>query len=125
MTISYLVIWVKDMNTSLALYKDILGLEINQRYPNENGGEVVFLVEKGCTPMVDQPLLELIEDPMHQEKGCGFIMGFEVESLAATSLCMEEKGIQKVKGPYSPASGVTISTFVGPDGEIFEVMEME
>ena len=124
MTLSYMVLYVKDMDKSLALYKDVLGLEMTTRYPTETGGEAAFLVEPGFKPMIDQPLLELVVDPAGNHNApAAFLLGFEVKDLAAASSAVEKLGLKKLKGPYSPDNSVQISTFSGPDRELFELMQ--
>jgi catechol 2,3-dioxygenase-like lactoylglutathione lyase family enzyme len=124
MTISYVVLFVKDIDASLSLYQNVLGLELKQRYTTEDGGEAAFLVEKGFTPMVDQPLLELVVDKSGKNdspRGC--LLGFEVASLDKATMMMNQKGFKKLHGPYSPEPSVKISTFEGPDNEIVELMQ--
>ena len=46
MTISYVVLFVKDMEKTLEVYRDAIGLEVSTRY-QEGNDDVAFLVEKG------------------------------------------------------------------------------
>lgn len=121
MTISYVVLFVKDMEASLAVYRDAIGLEVNKRYM-DGVDDVAFLVEKGGTPMVDQPLLELVCNPKKARDLSSVFLGFEVDSVSETAERMKKAGMKILNDPYSPGDGVTIITMSGPDNETIELM---
>ena len=123
MTISYVVLFAKDMEKTLAVYADAIGLEINQRYTTEEGEDVAFLVEKGGTPMVDQPLLEIVVHPDKAKGLSDVFLGFEVKDLETSIEKMKAAGMTVIHEPYSPGEGVSIVTMTGPDGETIELMQ--
>jgi catechol 2,3-dioxygenase-like lactoylglutathione lyase family enzyme len=123
MTISYIVLFAKDMKKTLEVYCDAIGLEMNQRYTSDKGEDVAFLVEKGGTPMVDQPLLEIVVHPAKAKNLSSVFLGFEVDSLEETTKKMKEAGMKVINEPYSPAPNVSIITMTGPDGETIELMQ--
>lgn len=122
MTISYVVLFVKDMEKTLEVYRDAIGLEVNQRY-RDGEDDVAFLVEKGGTPMVDQPLLEIVCNPQKARELSSVFLGFEVKSVPEAAERMKAKGMKVINEPYSPGPGVTIITMSGPDGETIELMQ--
>lgn len=123
MTISYVVLFAKDMEKTLAVYVDAIGLEMNQRYTTQDGEDVAFLVEKGGIPMVDQPLLEIVVHPDKAKELSSVFLGFEVKDLNASIEKMKTAGMTVIHEPYSPGDGVTIVTMSGPDGETIELMQ--
>ena len=122
MTISYVVLFVKDMDATLAVYRDAIGLEVNQRYM-DGEDDVAFLVQKGAKPMVDDTLLEIV---CSKEKAKGLpnvFLGFEVSDLAEATERMKAAGQSVINEPYSPGPEVKIITMTGPDGETIELMQ--
>ena len=122
MTISYVVLFVKDMDATLAVYRDAIGLEVNQRYM-DGEDDVAFLVQKGAKPMVDDTLLEIV---CSKEKAKGLpnvFLGFEVSDLAEATERMKAAGQSVINEPYSPGPEVKIITMTGPVGETIELMQ--
>lgn len=124
MTVSYVVLFVKDMDEALAVYQGAIGLEVNQRYM-DGKDDVAFLVEKGGTPMVDQPLLEIVCNPEKAMDLASVFLGFEVESLADATERMKKVGMRVINEPYSPGPGVSIITMTGPNNETIELMQKQ
>jgi lactoylglutathione lyase len=123
MTISYVVLFAKDMDKMLEVYVDAIGLEVNQRYTTEEGEDVAFLVEKGKTPMVEEPLLEIVVHPDKAKELSSVFLGFEVEDLNTAIQKMKGAGMTVIHEPYSPGEGVSIVTMTGPGGETIELMQ--
>ncbi len=123
MTISYIVLFSKDMDATLAVYSEAIGLEVNERYRTESGEDVAFLVERGGTPMVDQPLLEIVCHPDKAKDLSGIFLGFEVKNLEEIAEKMKKAGMKVINEPYSPSPGVKIITMTGPDNETIELMQ--
>ena len=123
MTISYIVLFAKNMEKTLSVYQNAIGLEVSERYTSEKGEDVAFLVEKGGTPMVDQPLLEIVVHPEKAKDLSSVFLGFEVKSLSSATAKMKAAGMKVIHEPYSPAPNVKIITMTGPDGETIELMQ--
>lgn len=124
MKFSYLVVFVKDLDASLALYRDLLGFEVSHQYSEQDGTRVAFVVEKGKTPMKQASMLELVTTPGGADpQPHGYVIGLEVESLADTAELLERHGYI-LSEPYSPAPGYTNRDFKGPDGEDIGLMEV-
>ncbi|MDR1630086.1 MAG: VOC family protein [Oscillospiraceae bacterium] len=117
MRFDFVTVYVKDMERSLAFYRDVIGLTVLRRHPAADG-ELAFLGESGNVT------LELIASPRHAENTYnGFSLGFAVDSLSGATVMMEEKGFSLLRGPVSPAPGVRFGFFAGPDGEEIELIE--
>lgn len=126
MTFSYVELFVSNLETSVAFYRDVLGLEVEREYIGQcETGEtkVAFMVDPGKCPMVNGTLLELVEGMPDKTPLRGFLLGFNVSSLAETTRKILNVGGKQICGPYSPAEGVFISEFYGPDGEEIGIVE--
>ncbi len=122
MTISYVVLFVKDMEKTLEVYRDAIGLEVSTRY-QEGNDDVVFVVEKGKEPMKDDTLLEIVCNPEKAKVLDSVFLGFEVKSLEETAEKLKKAGMRVINEPYSPGPDVSIITMSGPDGETIELMQ--
>lgn len=116
MRFDFVTVYVKDMERSLAFYRDVIGLEVLRRHPTADG-ELAFLGERGNVT------LELIASPRNQENTyTGFSLGFAVDSLEEATALMEKNGFSLLRGPIAPAPGVQFSFFKGPDNEEIELI---
>lgn len=123
MTLSYVVLFVKDMDKTLAVYRDAIGLEVSTRYETEEGEDVAFMVEPGKEPMVTDTLLEIVCHPSKAKVLDSVFLGFEVKDLEEAIAKMKAAGSAVINAPYSPDEGVRIVTMSGPDGETIELMQ--
>lgn len=125
MNFSYVVLYVKDIRESMGFYQDVIGME-RERFFEEDGVKKAFMVQPGKVPMVEEPMIELVEGMANMPTAqAGELIGFTVDDLEKTVALLNEKGYPLLKGPYSPAPGVTIYEYRGPDGERVGVMNME
>ncbi len=108
---------VANMSRSLEFYRDLLGLEINRRFPFGPGGEIVFL-GKGET------LVELIADGTGKKTQLGpdISWGFEVPSLDEMMEKMKQAGIE-AQGPFQPNPHVRFFYVLDPDGMRIQFVE--
>lgn len=117
MIYSFVTLHIKDMEKSLAFYRDLLGLQIQSRHPT-NDGELAFLGEEG------KPMIELVYSPRNSKNTYkGFNLGFEVESLEESTDIFTRSGYKLLRGPVSPNESATFAIFSGPDGEEIELIE--
>ena len=114
MTYSLTTVFVHDLEKSIAFFTNVLGLSVIHRIPGEHGP--AFLGESG------KPHIELIGGN-NGAAFSGFSLGFTVDSLEQATLTMEAAGCAKIRGPISPAQGVSFSFFRGPDGMEIELIE--
>lgn len=117
MQFAFITIYVRDMQKSLAFYRDLLGLEVLRGQPTADG-ELVFLGVPG------QPTIELIYAPAFAGNTyTGFSVGFEVDSLDSASAMLTDAGYPLKRGPISPSPKVAFSFFEGPNGEEIQLIE--
>jgi catechol 2,3-dioxygenase-like lactoylglutathione lyase family enzyme len=123
---TYLVVNVKDMERSLSLYRDLLGMEVGFFDVEADGTRVAFVVPKGKRPMSGATMLELVTVPEDQPLDpAGFIIGIEVDWMAETTARLREAGYE-LGDPYTPpGEGYLNVDFVGPDGEVISLMEVD
>jgi lactoylglutathione lyase len=126
MKFSYVVLYVSDMDKSVSFYRDIIGLECERRYVEEDGVETAFMVTPGAQPMFGQPMIELVSGmPNMPTAQSGELFGFTVDDLEKTVQRLNEGSYPLLKGPYSPDPSCTIYEYRGPDGERIGVMNMK
>lgn len=108
---------VKDMESSVRFYRDIIGLPLDRRFPAGPGVEIAFLgagetkVELICGP--DRP------DP----RGDGVSLGFEVSSLDEAISDLKNKGLQVDSGPFQPNPNIKFFYVKDPDGYKVQFVE--
>lgn len=126
MFLSYVVLYCKDIEKSVHFYRDIIGMECERRYKEDDGVETAFMVQPGMIPMVDQPMIELVSGmPNMPTAQRGELFGFTVDDLDKVVGMLNDEGYPCVKGPYSPDVNCTIYEYRGPDGERIGVMNMD
>lgn len=82
MKFSYVVLYCSNMEKSVHFYRDIIGLECERRYTEEDGVETAFMVQPGAVPMVQQPMVELVCGmPNMPTAQSGELFGFTVDNL--------------------------------------------
>lgn len=118
MKLSFVTIYVKNMETSLAFYQDVLGLKITRRFAAGPESEIAFLKDEGAEVEL---IYEKSDEPINYcEK---MSMGFEVESATQKIEELKQKGIPIVKGPFQPNPTTTIFFINDPDGVSIEFIE--
>ena len=94
MKYGWTTISVKDLDASVAFYRDILHLPVTRRFAAGPGMEITFLGE-GNTQ------IELIKYPGEPVAvGKGISLGFVVDSLDEALSLMAQKGIEIESGPF-------------------------
>ena len=125
MKFSYVVLYCSDMDRSVRFYRDIIGMECERRYKEEDGVETAFMVTPGAKPMTEQPMIELVCGmPNMPTAQSGELFGFTVDDLDRSVQMLKDEGYPLLKGPYSPEEGCTIYEFRGPDGERVGIMNI-
>lgn len=102
-------ILVKDLERSVAFYRDIIGLPIVRRLSGSHGS-IVFLGESDTN-------IELVEHP-HADVVTGnrISLGFAVDSLDAMLKFVASKGIAVESGPFQPNEHIKFFYVLDPDG---------
>jgi lactoylglutathione lyase len=108
---------VKDIETSIRFYEDIVGLKVNKRFAAGPETQIAFLGSGDAQ-------LELISGAGSYE-GNGISLGFRVDDLDAKMAFVQEKGVAVHSGPFAP-NPVTRFFFVqDPDGLLVQFVEQK
>ncbi|WP_320130219.1 VOC family protein [uncultured Sphaerochaeta sp.] len=118
MKFCWCTITVRNMEESLAFYREIVGLEVTDRVISDNGTEIVFLGN-------GETKVELIsqKEVVVEEVGQPVSLGFEVSSLDTQLEKMKQKGIAVTAGPFQPNPKVRFFYIQGPDGVNIQFVE--
>ena len=117
MRIHHFAIEVKDMETSVAFYKDYFGLQEEQRFCLDEE-ENVFLVS-------DHFRLELISggrQPVNPQSAVHIC--FEVNSINEVIHRFNKNGIVALEGPIKLDNDWETVFFEGPNQEVIEFLQM-
>ena len=111
-------IHVKDMEKSLAFYRDVVGLDLKRRFGGAQGPEMAFLGGNGGE-------VELISDGSGREAqiGSDISIGFEVDSLGDKLASVRETGVEITGGPVQPSPSVRFFFVKDPDGLTVQFVE--
>lgn len=118
MKISWITIYVKNMEASKRFYCDILGLNIKQEMSPQPGMIICFL-DGGS---IDY---ELIQDSKHGETKIGgsVSVGFMVDSLNEKICDLKNKGVENIVGPIQPSLVIRFIYIKDPDGMTIHISE--
>jgi len=109
---------VKDMESSLKFYKEVVGLTVDRTMkPNENM-QIAFLGS-------GETKVELIYDGANKNRSYSndISIGFEVESLEATIELLKGKGIKVEGGPFQPNPMIKFIYVLDPNGMRVQFVE--
>jgi lactoylglutathione lyase len=110
MRYSWTTIMVKDLEKSIAFYRDIVGLPVNRRFQAGPSGEIAFLGE-------GETQVELIARPGDTSvAGNAISLGFAVDSLDEAMRFLAEHGIGLESGPIQPNDHIKFIYVLDPDG---------
>jgi lactoylglutathione lyase len=123
MRFSHTSITVRDMETTLAFYTNVLGLTFERRRRiEENHAEIAFVLdpETGArielTHWDEKPTFEVGEQLDH--------LAFEVPSVAAAVEAARAQGARVAKEPYTLAGGTsTIAFLLDPNDVWIELIQ--
>lgn len=109
---------VKNLEESILFYKDIIGLEVANRFNGGPNTEIAFL-GKGETQ------IELIceGDGIDTNVGNDISWGFATESLDKALELVKQKGIDVVSGPIQPNPHVKFFFIKDPNGMLIQLVE--
>lgn len=110
-------IYVKDLIKSIDFYQGVLGLEIHERFHINESTEIVMLGEE------DSAQIELIYNNERSVSSKGLSLGFEVKSLEESLMKIKEKGINDIKGPFSPMPSSKFFFIEDPDGVEIQIVQ--
>lgn len=104
-----IVLAVSDMNKSVKFYRDVLGLEVAEKYPEWTelkAGNFYIGLYKGKP---DKP-------------SGGSLPTFEVEDIKKTTKDLKKKKVKFIDEPYEEDYG-KLAIFSDPDGYLYELFQ--
>ena len=109
---------VRNMEESLKFYKEIVGLEIDSRFAEGPGVEIVFLGD-------GETKIELISGDVSGDTAIGkdISWGFKVDSLDKKLDFIKEKGIDIVEGTIQPNPDTKFFYVLDPNGLKIQCVE--
>ena len=109
---------VKNMEESINFYKEIVGLELERRFPAGPSMEIAFLG-------TGETKVELIYSEKQREINVGsdISWGFLVDSLDDMMLFLKEKGIEILSGPFKTGDGSRYIFVLDPNGMKLQFFE--
>ena len=113
LTLNWITLRVRDLETSISFYQDILGLPIQRRF--ESRGKQIAMLGSESQPKIE--LIQGSEQTVQPENGVS--VGFEVDSLEDAMEELRNKDIPIARGPITPNPRLSFFYVVDPDG--FEI----
>ena len=123
--LSHIVLPVADLDTALAFYRDLLGLEVVVRLNPDNSGpegsiaaglDIAGVLVPGGT------MLELVQG-MQEPRAGSTVVALNVADVKAAQQQVEAAGVTPAMPPTEVTSGVTMMFLKDPDGRTVELVE--
>lgn len=111
MKFCWVTISVKDMESSMAFYTDIVGLTVDRILKPTPAMQIAFLGS-------GETKVELIYDPVKSSRdfGSDISIGFEVESIDLFVAALGDKGMKIESGPFQPNPMTKFIYVLDPNG---------
>ncbi|MDD4753129.1 MAG: VOC family protein [Desulfitobacteriaceae bacterium] len=111
MKLSWVTLYVKNLEESLKFYQKIVGLNLVEKFNAGPGVEIAFLGN-------GETKIELIYNEAIKEVNLGenISLGFEVDSLDKMMTFVKEKGINIHSGPFQPNPHIKFFFIMDPNG---------
>ena len=119
MKFCWVTINVSNMEESIKFYKDLIGLEILDRFTPYEGVEIVMLGEENGT------MVELISNQTTKLKSKGISIGFKVDSLEESIENMKNNGVKILTEPVSPSPNLEFYFVEDPNGLEIQLIKMK
>src|ERR1700688_186494 len=100
---------VKDLEKTVAFYKDVLGLQETRRHTSGRGSQLVFLKAPESGPVIVGP------DLTH--------LAFEVDDMEKFAREAAAKGYPLSDGPHKTSGGSAIAFVDAPEGYEIELIQ--
>lgn len=119
MKFNWVSLKVSDLDKSVAFYKEMLNLEIAEKFGNGNF-QIVMLGK------AQEPKVELIYDPQGkvENPGKGVSIGFEIDDLDGLVDALKKSG-KDVIGPRIPNEHIRYFFVKDPDGYNIQLVEQK
>lgn len=111
---------VRDLERSVAFYRDVIGLRDTGRRISPMGNQLAYLEDEGGNQIElcfqpGKPDFRFPEDIFH--------VAFEVVDLERTGRALAAQGIPFTDGPHRSASGSVLAFIDDPDGYEIELLQ--
>ena len=120
--VAHIGLYIKDVERSIAFYRDVLGFEMIHRFTSLEGNLMAFMKSGNL-------IIELIQHTvwMNRKDGLFDHIAMEVRDIEAVSAALKQKGIVFEDEIYLDRlvtePGVKYQAFRGPDGEHLEIYQ--
>ena len=104
-----------DVEGAVKFYTQTLGLEVMERFPNEDDEDYVFL-------KAGDIILELMPKKSTQAEEGFHHISFKVDSVDASAQELKDKGVQLEEEPFDAGeTGIRLSFFKGPNQIVLQL----
>jgi catechol 2,3-dioxygenase-like lactoylglutathione lyase family enzyme len=108
-----------DVEGAVKFYTETLGLEVLERFPNEDDEDFVFL------KAADMMLELMPKKTMQAEEGFHHI-SFRVDSVDASAQELKDKSVKMEIEPFDPGvGGLRLAFFRGPNQVLLQLFERD
>lgn len=120
MKFNFATIHVKDLETSIRFYEEVIGMKLARRFPAGPDTEIAFMAEGFAE-------IELIcvKGAEASTYGDGVSFGLSVEDLDAAMEHMKKMGVEITAGPMQPNPNTRFFFIHDPDGVNLEIIEQK
>ncbi len=106
-----------DVEGSVAFYTRTLGLEVIERFPNEDDEDFVFL-------KAGDMILELMPKKTMQAEAGFHHISFKVNSVDAGAEALQDRGVEMAVEPFDAGvGGIRLAFFEGPNEVRLQLFE--
>lgn len=125
LSLHHVGIRVRDLDRSIAFYRDVLGLQVRVRRTLDGGTEIAFLGHgPGGGATGDGATIELIAGPTDHVDADGVVhhVAFAVDDADAVWERLRELGVTLLQDRVADVpGGRKLAAFRGPDGEYLQI----
>lgn len=111
---------VNDFKTSLAFYRDMLGLEIN----TQEGKFANFKVENIELAIMERSVSSELFPDTYIKGGGSILMCFQVDDVEKVYDELLKRGVNFITKPQTTSWGQTVAYFLDPDQNIWEISKL-
>ena len=121
MKFGYTILYVKDVEKTVAFYRDVLGLEETRRHTSGRGSQLVFFKAPGSEEEIEickfdqSGPVQVGPDLTH--------LAFEVEDMDIFARHAASKGYPLSDGPHQSGTGSVIAFVDAPEGYEIELIQ--
>ena len=112
---------VEDFEKSLSFYRDVLKLEVNET----DSGFANFKLGETSLAVFQRDGAESMFPARHMGRTGGLVLAFQVTDVQKVVEELQSKGVEVFEGPKTTEWGQTVAYFKDPDGNIWEVSNLD